>query len=63
MKPRDKYKTGFVTLYGQYAYLWMGQGLIDAPHTYLQFNDIVFGHFSKTQAASAQLTLVGNYSD
>lgn len=34
IKPGDEYKTGFVTPHGQYTYLRMGQGLVDAPHTY-----------------------------
>lgn len=44
MKPGDKYKIGFVTPYGQYAYLQMGQGLIGAPYTYSQLRDMVFGY-------------------
>ncbi len=54
MKPGDEYKTGFVTLHGQYTYLGMGQGLVGAPNTYSQFSNIVFGHLPKTQATPAQ---------
>ena len=34
MKSEYKYKTGFITLYCQYAYLQMSQKLIGALHTY-----------------------------
>lgn len=48
MKLRDKYKTGFVTSYNQYAYLQISQDFIDALYIYSQFNDIVFDHLFKT---------------
>ena len=60
MKSGDEYKTGFVTLHGQYAYLRMGQGLIGAPHTYSQFSDMVFGHLPKTQESPVQARLIGS---
>ncbi len=41
----------------------MGQGLVDAPHTYSQFSDMVFGHLSKTQATLAQSSLIGDQGD
>ena len=63
MKPRNEYKTGFVTPHGQYAYLRISQGLIGAPYTYSQFRDMVFGHLLKTQAAPAQSTLVGDHGE
>ena len=63
MKPGDEHKTGFVTLYGQYSYLRMDQGLVDAPHTYSQFSDMVFSHLFKTQATPAQSSLIGDDGD
>lgn len=63
MKPGDEYKTGFVTSHGQYAYLRMGQGLIDALHTYSQLSEIVFGHFPKTATVPAQSSLIGDHGD
>lgn len=53
MKPGDEYKTSFVIPHRQYAYLWMSQGLVGAPHTYSQFSDMVFGHLPKTQTSPA----------
>ncbi len=61
MKPEDDYQTGFVTPYGQYAYLRISQGLVGAPHTYSQFSKMVFGHLSKTQATPAQSSLIGDH--
>ena len=63
MKPEDEYKTGFVTPHSQYAYLQMGQGLIGAPHTYFQFNDMVFGHLPKTTTVPAQSSLIGDHGN
>ena len=59
MKPGNKYKTGFVTPHGQYAYLQIGQEFIGAPHTYFQFNDIVFGHLPKISTVLANQVLYG----
>ena len=63
MKLGDEYKTGFVTIHSQYAYLRMGQGLIGTLHTYSQFSDMVFGHLSKTQETPAQSTLIEDHAD
>ena len=63
MKLRDEYKTGFVTPNGQYAYLWMCQSLVDAPNTYSQFSDIVFGYLPKTQATASQSSVIGDHGD
>ena len=53
IKPRNEYKTGFITPYGQYAYFQIGQSLINAFHIYSQLNDMVFGPFPKTDTISA----------
>lgn len=53
IKPGDEYKTGFVTLHGQYVYLQMGQSLINSTHTYSQFSDMVFGYLPKSQESAA----------
>ncbi|KAL3247644.1 hypothetical protein ABHI18_012339, partial [Aspergillus niger] len=37
------YKTAFSTIYGQYCYLRMGQGLTGAPATYTRLKDIAMG--------------------
>lgn len=63
IKPGDKYKTSFITLYGQYVYLQISQDLISAFHTYSQFSNMLFGHLCKTANISAQLTLVRNHGD
>lgn len=63
IKPKDGYKTGFVTPHGQYAYLKMGQGLVRAPHIYSQFSDMVFDYLPKTQETPAQLTPIGDQGD
>lgn len=63
MKPGDEYKTSFVTPHGQYAYLRMGQHLMSVPHTYFQFNDMVFGYLPNTTIVLAQPSLIGDYGD
>ena len=63
MKPRDEYKTGFVTPHGQYAYLQIGQGLIGAPHTYSHVSDMVFRHLPKITTVPAQSSLIGDQGD
>ena len=40
----DEYKIGFVTPYGTYCYMVMGQGLTGGTHTYSRFRDLVFGN-------------------
>lgn len=63
IKPRDEYKTGFVTLYDQYVYLQMDQDLIDASYTYSQFNNMIFGYLPKNQKSLAQAMFIRDYSN
>ena len=44
MKKGDKYKVGVITLYSQYIYLWMRQGLKGSLYTYSQFTNLIFGY-------------------
>lgn len=52
-----------MTLSRKYAYLRMGQGLVDASHTSSQFNSMVFGHRPKIPTTPALETLIGEHGD
>lgn len=63
MKSGDEYKTGFMTFHGQYTYLQIGQSLINAPHTYSQFSDMIFSPLSKSQESPAQAIPIKNHGN
>lgn len=63
MKLKNEYKTCFVTFHSEYIYLQMNQGLKGAFLHYLQFSDILFGHLSKNQKSTTQITFIRDFND
>lgn len=41
----------------------MSQVFIDTFYTYSQFDNIIFGHLSKSQKSAAQTTLIRDYNN
>lgn len=59
----DEYKTGFLTLYRQYFYKQISQGLKKSLYIYSMFSNLVFSLIPRGTNTAAMPSLISQYSD